>query len=196
LFTLAPSTIAVYQGDRFFVQAKFAGARYKNRFGLDVAFGDAIVGEVHRIKAPDALGFAGIEAPLIPVYPIGTHLAEKMHAYSLPRERLNSRMKDLVDIALVAAEPLLEPTPVVLHAADLRTALEATFALRATHPLPAVIAAPPAEWAPRYERDRATEAFEWPWATLGELHGLAATFMNPVLAGEEGIWDPVGSAWG
>lgn len=92
----------IYEGRRFRVQPMFAGERYLQPFGLDVAFGDAMVGPVEIVTAPDALAFMGIAPPAIPIYPLGTHLAEKLHAYTLPREWPNSRMKDLLDIALVA----------------------------------------------------------------------------------------------
>jgi hypothetical protein len=66
---------------------------------------------------------------MLRLYPIETHIAEKLHAYTMPRTRPNTRVKDLPDMALLAtAEPL--------EAARLRAALERTFAFRATHPLP------------------------------------------------------------
>ena len=51
--------------------------------------------------AEDVLAFAGIAPPTLRLYPIETHIAEKLHAYTMPRARPNSRVKDLPDLALL-----------------------------------------------------------------------------------------------
>jgi hypothetical protein len=51
-------------------------------------------GEADLLVADDVLGFAGISPPTLRVYPIETHIAEKLHAYTLPRKRPNSRITD------------------------------------------------------------------------------------------------------
>ena len=51
-------------------------------FGVDVAFGDPILGEPEIVVADDVLGFAGITPPTLRLYPIETHIAEKLHAYT------------------------------------------------------------------------------------------------------------------
>ena len=65
--------------------------------------------------------------------------AEKVHAYTLPRERENTRVKDLVDITLMLE--LKEVDPV-----SSRTALEAVFERRGTHLLPREIPDAPSSW--------------------------------------------------
>src|SRR6202012_480879 len=94
-----------------------AGKPYGQPFGLDVAFADPIFGEPDIVTADDVLGFAGIEPPSLRVYPLETHIAEKLHAYTLPRKRPNSRVKDLPDIALLASVREIE-------GAKLRASLE------------------------------------------------------------------------
>lgn len=69
--------------------------------------------------AEDVPTFAGIAPPTLRLYPIESHIAEKLHAYTMPRSRPNSRMKDLPDLALLAtAQPIdamrLRPEPGVL----------------------------------------------------------------------------------
>src|SRR5690606_1701445 len=98
-------------------------------FGVDVAFGDPILGEPEVVVAEDVLAFAGIAPPTLRLYPIETHIAEKLHAYTMPRARPNSRVKDLPDLELLASAQELD-------AKRLRAALEQTFAFRKTHPLP------------------------------------------------------------
>jgi hypothetical protein len=184
----------VYEGRRFRVAARFAGKPYRQPFGLDVAFGDPMIGAPDWVTAPDALSFVGIAPPEIPLYPLGTHLAEKLHAYTLPRDGVNGRMKDLIDIALVAAEPMLQPSPMTITASTVHDALETTFVFRHTHPLPAALPPPPTEWATRYPREQ--QLNELPWSSIGDVHGEAARFLDPVLARTaSGAWDPAGHTW-
>lgn len=91
-----------YDGLRFRAACKLAGKVYGQPFGVDVSFGDPILGEPEIVVAEDVLAFAGIAPPKLRLYPIETHLAEKLHAYTMPRARPNSRVKDLPDIALLA----------------------------------------------------------------------------------------------
>jgi hypothetical protein len=132
-----------YEGLRFRAECRLAGKQYSHPFGVDVAFGDPIFGEPETVTATDVLAFAGIAPPVLRLYPIETHIAEKLHAYTMPRARPNSRVKDLPDIALLAT---IQP----LEARRLRMALERTFEFRATHPLPSTLPDPPANWLTPY----------------------------------------------
>ena len=89
--------------------------------------------------AEDVLAFAGIPPPTLRLYPIETHIAEKLHAYTMPRARPNSRVKDLPDLALLATAQTLE-------AKRLRAALEQTFTFRKTHALPVMLPDPLPAW--------------------------------------------------
>jgi len=185
----------IYEGRRFSVQAMLANRPYLRRFGLDVAFGDAMVGRPDTLMAPDALSFIGIASLEIPIYPIGTHLAEKLHAYTLPRSdgRINSRMKDLIDIALVAVEPSLQPSPEIL-ASTVREAFERTFAARATHGLPRAVPLPPEEWSVRYPREKEINAL--PWNTIQDVRAEAVAFLEPILLGTaSGTWNSQARTW-
>jgi Nucleotidyl transferase AbiEii toxin, Type IV TA system len=132
-----------YEGLRFRAECRLAGKLYGQPFGVDAAFGDPILGDPETVTADDVLAFAGIAPPMLRLYPIETHIAEKLHAYTMPRTRPNTRVKDLPDMALLATT---EP----LEAARLRAALERTFAFRATHPLPSSLPNPPANWLTPY----------------------------------------------
>lgn len=178
----------VYEGRRFRVTCRLADKVYGDPFGVDVAHGDPIVGSTDLIQATDVLGFAGIEPPRIRVYPVVSHVAEKLHAYTLPRDRPNSRVKDLPDIALLASVGGLD-------AGDLHAALKATFNYRGTHPLPGALPAPPPGWKPAY--DRMVDQFALPWTTLDALFGAAKGFLNPVLdhGPDVGVWSARSWAW-
>jgi hypothetical protein len=150
----------VYEGQRYRVTCTFAGKPYGQPFGLDIAFADPILGEPDVAKAEDVLGFAGIEPPSLRLCPIETHIAEKLHAYTLPRKRPNSRVKDLPDIALLAGVREIE-------AERLRGAFEQTFGSRKTHELPVSVPPPPSDWAAPYAR--MVEEDELRWRDLSAL---------------------------
>ncbi len=175
-----------YEGLRFRAECRLAGKIYGQRFGVDVAFGDPIFGEADIVTADDVLDFAGIAPPTLRLYPIETHIAEKLHAYTMPRTRMNTRVKDLPDIALLAG---IQP----LQATRLRKALEQTFTHRATHPVPQALPDPPAIWSTSYQQMARENELAWP--TLEELTIAVAAFMNPILAGGSGAWNPAAWRW-
>ncbi|MCC6999856.1 MAG: nucleotidyl transferase AbiEii/AbiGii toxin family protein [Deltaproteobacteria bacterium] len=72
-----------YEGRRFRAECRLAGKLYGQPFGVDVAFGDPILGEPEVVVAEDVLAFAGIAPPTLRLYPIETHIAEKLHAYTI-----------------------------------------------------------------------------------------------------------------
>lgn len=125
-----------YDGVRFRAECSLAGKVYARPFGVDVAFGDPMLGEPEVLVADDALAFAGIAPPTLRVYPVETHVAEKLHAYTMPRARPNSRVKDLPDLALIATAGPVE-------AGRLRAAIDQTFDFRGTHAVPGSLTAPP-----------------------------------------------------
>lgn len=177
----------VYEGQRYRVSCALAGKPYGQPFGLDIAFADPIFGEPDIVVAADILGFAGVEPPSLRLYPIETHLAEKLHAYTLPRKRTNSRVKDLPDIALLAGVREID-------ANGLRAALAQTFQARRTHPLPSSLPAPSPAWQAPYAR--MVEQDDLRWRSLAELTEAAQAFLNPVLGGTtSGTWTPSAWAW-
>jgi Nucleotidyl transferase AbiEii toxin, Type IV TA system len=175
-----------YEGQRFRAECRLAGKLYGQRFGVDVAFGDPVFGEPDIVTADDVLDFAGIAPPTLRLYPIETHIAEKLHAYTMPRTRANTRVKDLPDIALLAGIQLLQ-------ADRLRQALEQTFKHRTTHPLPQVLPDPPTSWSTPYQAMARENELAWP--TLEQLTTVVAGFLNPLLAGGNGVWRPATWSW-
>jgi len=144
----------VYQGVRFRGQGQLAGKIYGSPFGIDIAFAEPLHGAPETVEGSRFLEFAGIEPARFRVYPIETHIAEKLHAYTLPRKRPNSRVKDLPDIALLA-------TVRDIDGASLRAAIDGTFEHRATHPVPGSVPDPPSGWAPVYDRIAANDGLHW-----------------------------------
>ncbi len=178
----------VYEGYRYRAEARLAGKLYASPFGVDVAFADALTEDPEMVPGSDFLSFVGVDPTLLRVYPRATHIAEKPHAYTLPRDRENTRVKDLPDIALLASIG-----PIV--ADDLWTAIEATFAFRGTHPVATTLPAPPPAWELPYARMAETNRLPWP--TLEEVEQVVREFMDPVLraAARGKTWNPVSAAW-
>jgi hypothetical protein len=176
-----------YDGVRFRAECKLGGKIYGHPFGVDVAFGDPIFGEPEIELAEDTLAFAGISPPQIRLYPIETHIAEKLHAYTLPRDRPNSRVKDLPDIALLATAGPVEAT-------RLMAAIEQTFTFRDTHARPRVVAAPLEAWRLPYAAMARED--QLPWRTLDAVTEAARAFLEPVLAGGlDATWEPSSWQW-
>jgi hypothetical protein len=176
-----------YDGLRFRAECKFAGKTFGQPFGVDVAFGDPILGEPDVVLAEDVLAFAGIKPPTLRLYPIETHIAEKLHAYTMPRSRPNSRVKDLPDLALLATVRRLD-------AVRLRTALAQTFSFRKTHAVPAALPAPLPAWRMPYAAMARED--QLPWPELGDVTAAAQAFLDPVLAGGlHATWEPTRWRW-
>ncbi len=133
------------------------------------------------------LAFAGIAPPTLRVYPVETHLAEKFHAYTMPRSRPNTRVKDLPDLALLGT---IRP----LDAETVRAALQRTFVFRGVQPLPALFPPPPEAWAVPYARMAEQDGL--PWRTLDEVESAARSFLGPVLGGPlRARWSPGSWEW-
>ena len=92
---------APYGGSRHPVEANL-DSRLFARFHLDLGMGD-IQREPYEWTEPrDWLGFAGIAAGCFPSISREEHFAQKLHAYTMPRQdRANTRVKDLVDLVLL-----------------------------------------------------------------------------------------------
>ncbi|MBU2560631.1 nucleotidyl transferase AbiEii/AbiGii toxin family protein [archaeon] len=116
-----------------------------------------------------------------------THIAEKLHAYTMPRGRPNTRVKDLPDLALIA-------TARALDAHRLRAAIEQTFSFRGTHDVPDHLPEPPDTWEAPYASLARLDQLRW--VTLADVFEAAQSFLDPVLAGSmDATWDPDTWTW-
>src|ERR1043166_4501571 len=131
-------TAAPYGGARYPVEARMDERTFA-RFHLDAGIGDVVMQPLETITCRDWLGFAGVESAQVRMIAREQQFAEKIHAYTLPRNAANSRVKDLVDLALLIGSGGLD-WPRVLDA------LRLTFERRGTHDLPAGLVPPSADW--------------------------------------------------
>ncbi len=175
-----------YEGRRYRVEVELAGNRYGDPFGVDVAFAEPLFGHPEILPGSNFLQFAGVEPSTCQVYPLETHIAEKLHAYTLPRPRPSSRVKDLPDIALLASVRNL-------NGAQLRSVIEQTFHHRATHPVPPNLPDPPAGWAATYTKIAKNDGLVW--ADIDKLLAAVRTFIDPVLADDCVHWDCTAWSW-
>jgi hypothetical protein len=158
-------------------------------FHVDLSSGDAVLGPPDVLPGSPFLAFAGIGPVRFPVYPIAQHLAEKLHAYTLPRAQENTRVRDLADLIIMATSERVEGTRLI-------GSVDATFATRGTHVTPDRFPEPPASWT----RPFSIIAAETPKLSGIDLrtgYALAAAFWSPVLSHEVAseVWMPDQRTW-
>jgi predicted nucleotidyltransferase component of viral defense system len=189
-FRLVKVTTAVEaeeRGGRWQATVRLAGRTFE-QVTIDVACSVTPLLDPERIAAPALLGFAGLHPVTIPAAALEQHLAEKLHAYTrrYPGDQQSSRVKDLVDVALIGQIAQFD-------ARRLRDAIERLFARRATHAVPASLPSPPSSWAAPHARLARKVGLDEDLAvTVSEC----ARFLDPVLArAAAGEWDPSGHVW-
>jgi hypothetical protein len=143
------------------------------KFHLDLGLGDAVIFPPEWLTGSDLLAFAGLDPIKVAVLPVAQQFAEKVHAWTLPRDRQeNSRVKDLVDlILLIEVVGLPQPEQVL-------RAVRATFARRRTHEIPSALPGPRAIW-------RA------PYAELAQACQLQQVAMEEAVATLSAYWQEV-----
>lgn len=172
---------------RYHARAELAGRLFES-FVIDVGFGDS-PDAPDMLRGPDLLEFAEIAPMQVPVVPLEQHVAEKVHAYTgvYAGGRPSSRVKDLVDLALIASL-------FTLSAGRLGRAIESTFANRNTRP-PQALPKPPAQWRVAY-RKMATEAGLD--EDIAKGYEQAQRLLDPALGGalpHDSTWDPSTQTW-
>jgi predicted nucleotidyltransferase component of viral defense system len=173
-------------GLRFVVVARLAGTELV-RFKVDVSAADVVVGDVESYLSDPVLERLGFRPSRFPVYPVNQHLAEKLHALTLPRAVENTRARDLVDL-------LWFVNHFTFRSDTLAIACIATFERRATHAWPPVIDVPPDSWSRPYQVWRAE-------LDLAERNPAAAastlrSFLEPVYLGVASLaWNPAAQEW-
>jgi hypothetical protein len=131
----------------------------------------------------------------VPALALEQQVAEKVHAYTRTygRGEPSSRVKDLVDLVLVASFLVLVASFLALEASRLRRALVVTFQDRGLQQLPATFSPPPADWAAAFRRHAAEVGID---PDLPTAHATVAALLDPVLGGlATGRWDPGTQQW-
>ncbi len=159
---------AVYGGWRYPVEARVAN-RIFTKFHVDIGIGDAIISKEEWKTGEDLLNFAGIDPVRVAMLPIEQHFAEKIHAFSYPRDkRPFSRIRDLVDLVLIIEQGLPGKKLV-------KSAIEATFKRRGTHEIPKDLEIPPA-------------ALEGTYSDMAQDCGIKKKTMEEAFTFVQGYW--------
>ncbi len=128
---------APYDGSRHKVIVFIANRPFVE-FNLDVG-GDFLIDPLEKILGTNWLGFCQIAPPIISMISIEQQFAEKLHSYTLHREQINTRTKDLVDLLLILELKNRGPE-------SFRHTIHKVFRARNTHSLPTTLPEPPLSW--------------------------------------------------
>ncbi|MFD6322974.1 nucleotidyl transferase AbiEii/AbiGii toxin family protein [Streptomyces sp. NPDC058442] len=157
-------------GWRFSVESHLAGKVFAG-VRVDVVDRGEKIARTEFLPLPNTLQFAGTPQRAIETVDRRQHFAEKLHAFTRDYgDRPNTRVKDLVDLVLLAEDGLPGDATLV-------QVVRHVFAVRATHEVPGELADPPPRWRdsyPELARELATEAPPTLDAALGLVRGLWA----------------------
>jgi hypothetical protein len=131
-----------FTGYRFNVAARI-GSRIFDSFHIDCTTGDALIDPFDLMTVGDGLAFAGLPPAKVQAIREGQHFAEKLHAFCRPRNKQNSRVKDLFDMVLFVKQGV-EPAAVA-------KALPTVFAVGGNLAIPKILPEPPEEWRVQYD---------------------------------------------
>jgi hypothetical protein len=179
------------KGSRIHVHARLGPTAFAV-FHIDVVVGTAMSGRPDLVEPLTPIKIVGLTRPRYRAFSVADHLADKLSAIISTHHRGghvhgSSRVKDLVDIALIAAT---QP----ISGSALRHAIFTNTAHRGLT-LPETFAIPDdAGWRTRYPRVAADAPGTMP--TFDEAVAVAETLLNPVLAGRvPGTWNPTVANW-
>lgn len=173
-------------GLRYVLVARLIGQELV-RFKVDVSSRDAVVGRLERHQSDPIVERLGLARATFPVYPIAQQFAEKLHAYTRPRDVENTRARDLADMVWFTTR----------HAFLSQSLIEAgiaTFDHRRAQSWPPIPIAPPAAWARQYASLRREMNLEP--SSADDAHAALMTFLAPVLGGDHTQeWSPNTRTW-
>ena len=182
-----PGNANLITGKRYFAESRLDGRTFE-QFHLDVGGEDILLEAPDFLPMPSYLSFAGVETILVPCYPIAQQIAEKYHAATKEyRSGVSSRVKDMVDILLLASHS-------VPSCRKLRTSITNTFSLRDTHKLPDQVI----EIDPSYQQSFSSlaEQVSLPLTRIDDANAALLSFLHPVLFSEKELtWNPHTFTW-
>ena len=174
-------------GERYQIKCLLDGRLFET-FHIDVGSKDVLIADVDHLPFEPILAFAGIQPVQIPCYPICNQIAEKFHALTrLYRSGESSRAKDFVDILLLAKVKDIPGTTLSL-------AIQITFKIRDTHPIPTQM--PKLAVNMYREYGKLAKELALPYADIQQAENALAAFLNPVLQYDDpGSWQPAEWKW-
>ena len=179
------------KGQRVHVTARL-GAKVYASFHIDVVVGTAMSGEPDLVPPLTPIAIEGLVRPSYRAFPLADHIADKFSAtVEVHRQageaRPSTRVKDLVDLALIASTQ-------VVGGPALRTAIRVGFAHRGVEVPKAFTVPDDASWRARYPRVARDAPGMVPH--YEEAVDLAGRLIDPTLTRDPlGSWDPAKRAW-
>lgn len=169
----------------------YLGSLYAT-FHVDVVVDTSLSGEPDRVPPLTPLQVDGLLRPPYRAFPLSDHCADKLCAIIETHEqagevRGSSRVKDLVDLALIARTQHVDGSA-------LRTAILSGTAHRRL-PLPSAFSVPDLpSWSAGFAKTNVAAPGEP--ITFTDAVDLVGRFLDPILAGPiTGTWDPQSSSW-
>lgn len=127
------------------VSAQLAGRPF-GRLQLDVSPRSHELTTTERVALPNSLAFAGVRSRDFEILDVHRHGAEKLHGMlRVVGDRENTRVRDLLDLILLAEHELIDPR-------RLKTAVRDVWDERDGSPPPTAFPTLPTSWPARYER--------------------------------------------
>jgi predicted nucleotidyltransferase component of viral defense system len=150
------------------VSAQLAGRPF-GRLQLDVSPRSHELTATEQVVLPNSLAFAGVGPREVEIIDVHRHGAEKLHGMlRTVGDRDNTRVRDLLDLVLLAEHELIDPRRLAIAVRDV-------WDDRNSSPPPAAFPALPASWPERYER-------------LVAEHGLTAASFPAAAALVTALW--------
>jgi len=179
------------KGSRVHVQARLGPKSYAG-FHIDVVVGTAMSGEPDAVAPLTPLQIVGLVRPPYRAFPLADHVADKFCAiitshYGVAAVNASSRIKDLVDIALIAQTQ-------ELSGSGLHAAIVAGLAHRKLVAPEAFAIPDEPSWRKGYPASAADAPAPVP--SFDEACELAASLLDPILHGTvTGTWNPTTASW-
>ncbi|MFF5986984.1 nucleotidyl transferase AbiEii/AbiGii toxin family protein [Prauserella flavalba] len=176
----------------------YSGTKSSGAVAVDIVANLRPQGEPYRsqLELPFVIDLGDHSAPEIRMWPLEDHVADKIAAmYERHRGYPSSRVKDLVDLVLVALRAELDgaTTHAALHAeVDRRRAADVDITLPPQFEIPER-----ASWASGYQAAvRSTPALTKQYPTLQDCEPLMAELVTPLLGPRApGRWNPDEGRW-
>lgn len=172
---------------RYEIRSLLDSRTFEN-FHLDINSSDTLFGKPIGISSREILDIPEFGNFEIPCYSLPQQIAEKFHALTKPYSAgVSSRVKDLVDILLIAGHE-------DLNFQILKKAIFSTFQNRNTHALPQnvpeVLVLFPKEYSSLANK------LDIRQKTFSEANIALRKFLNPILTGEsKNTWDHINGNW-
>jgi hypothetical protein len=167
----------------------FAGTKMVQQFTVDLVIGSLITQDPELLDPAPLIAVSGRPTSPYRVYPVVDHIADKVCAtFEQHAGHPSGRIRDLVDLVVIARTQRLD-------AGALRYAIRSEQDLRGLDSI--MRWSCPATWASEYAKEARGVAHCAGYG-FADASALAATFLDPVLAGDVGEgyeWSPVELVW-